>query len=215
MCAAFEAANFGEMFTAYGQGPTLHAHADKRSWRTDMDALMALRKQGSIGDVVDHLKATGRPPLTSRVLQREEDIRALKGEPIPEDNETLLRHQRLREVPYDEVIELLKFIEGSTPFATQHSVKGAEFDNVLVVLGGGWNHYNWPRFLELLETNALDKANAKGFYRARNLFYVSISRPRIQLAVLATQALSATALAAVTRLFGEDQVEGLTLDQIG
>lgn len=215
MCAAFEASNYGEMFTAYGQGPTLHAHADKRSWRTDMDALMTLRKEGSIGDVVDHLKATRRPPLTSRVLQREEDIRVLEGEPIPEDNETLLRHQRLREAPYGEVIELLKFIEGSTPFATQHSVKGAEFDNVLVVLGGGWNHYNWPRFLELLETKALDKANTKGFYRTRNLFYVSISRPKIRLAVLATQTLSATALTAVTGLFGEDQVEGLTLDQIG
>lgn len=79
----------------------------------------------------------------------------------------------------------------------------------------GWNQYNWPRFLELLETKALDKANTKGFYRTRNLFYVSISRPRIRLAVLATRTLSATALAAATRLFGEDQVEGLTLDKIG
>jgi DNA helicase-2/ATP-dependent DNA helicase PcrA len=215
MCAAYEASNYGEMFGVYGQGPTLHAHADKVSWRADLDALIKLRKEGSIGDVVDHLKATRRPPIPSRVLQREEDLHAMDGEAIPEDNESLLRHQRLREVPYGEVVELLKFIDGSTPFATQHSVKGAEFDNVLVVLGGGWNHYNWPRFLELLETKALDKKNTKGFYRTRNLFYVSISRPRIRLAVLATQTLSATALTTATRLFGDDAVEELPLDQLG
>lgn len=214
MCAAYAASNYGEMFTAYGQGPALHAHEDKISWRTDMDALVKLRLEGSIGDVIDHLKVSRRPPLPSRVLQREDDLRSLEGEPVPETDESLLRHKKLREVPYGEVLELLKFIEGSTPFATQHSVKGAEFDNVLVVLGGGWNHYNWPRFLELLETKALDKSNTKGFHRARNLFYVTISRPKKKLAVLATQTLSATALAAAIRLFGKDGVEQLPLDQL-
>ncbi|MFT4028122.1 MAG: IS6 family transposase [Novosphingobium sp.] len=138
-----------------------------------------------------------------------------KGEPVPEANESLLRHQRLREVPYTEVPELLKFIEGSTPFATQHSVKGAEFDNVLVVLGGGWNHYNWPRFLELFETKALDNKNTKGFLRTRNLFYVAVSRPRKNLTVLATQTFSAAALKTVVRLFGANGVEQLPLEQLG
>lgn len=215
MCSAYTASNYGEMFAAYGGGPTLRAHDDKVSWRTDMDGLMKLRLEGTIGNVVDHLKVTRRPPLPSRVLQREEDIRALQGAPVPEENESLLRHQRLREVPYAEVIELLKFVEGSTPFATQHSVKGAEFDNVLVVLGGGWNHYNWPRFLELIETKALDKKNAKGFFRARNLFYVAVSRPRKKLAVLATQTLSENALKAAVGLFGCNGVERLPLEQLG
>lgn len=96
-----------------------------------------------------------------------------------------------------------------TPFATQRSVKGAEFENVLVVLGGGWNHYNWPQLLELIETKALNAKNTKGFYRARNLFYVSISRPMTRLAVLATQTLSDKALTAVGHLFGNDNVEEL------
>jgi DNA helicase-2/ATP-dependent DNA helicase PcrA len=215
MCAAYTASNYGDMFAAYGEGPTLRAHEDKVSWRTDMDRLLKLRLEGSIGNVVDHLKATRRPPLPSRVLQREEDLMALRGDTVPEEDESLLRHQRLREVPYTEVTELLKFIEGSTPFATQHSVKGAEFDNVLVVLGGGWNHYNWPRFLELVETKALDTKNTKGFLRARNLFYVAVSRPRKKLAVLATQTLSASALKTAVRLFGASGVEQLPLEQLG
>lgn len=50
-----------------------------------------------------------------------------------------------------------------TSFATQHSVKGAEFENVLVVLGGGWNHYNWPLLLELINTKSLNSKNTQGF----------------------------------------------------
>jgi DNA helicase-2/ATP-dependent DNA helicase PcrA len=131
--------------------------------------------------------------------------------PIPEDASALKRHSSLRDVLYSEVIELVKFVEGSTPFATQHSVKGAEFENVLVVLGGGWNHYNWPQLFELLETRALTLKNTKGYYRARNLFYVAISRPMTRLAVLATQKMSDTALVTATRLFGEENVVELAL----
>jgi DNA helicase-2/ATP-dependent DNA helicase PcrA len=106
----------------------------------------------------------------------------------------------------------VKYVQGYTPFATQHSVKGAEFENVLVILGGGWNHYNWPQLLELLETRQLTKKNIKGYYRARNLFYVSISRPMKRLAVLATQTMPANALKTAARLFGPNNVEGLALD---
>ena len=39
---------------------------------------------------------------------------------------------------------LFKYIEGYTPFSTQHKVKGAEFKNVLVILdNGNWNQYNF------------------------------------------------------------------------
>ncbi len=52
----------------------------------------------------------------------------------------------------------------------------------------------------------------KGFYRARNLFYVSISRPMKRLAVLASQSLSGTALLTVNNLFGSENIEDLSFD---
>ena len=176
-----------------------------------MDALDRLRTEGTVCEVLDHLKRCRQPQLPDRVMRREEELALLNGGAIPEEATALLRHQQLRAVPYREVIELVKFVDGSTPFVTQHSVKGAEFENVLVVLGGGWNHYNWPQLLELLETAAITAKNAKGFYRARNLFYVSISRPKKRLAVLATQTMSPTALQAATRLFGTANVHALEL----
>jgi len=176
-----------------------------------MTTLDRLRVEGTIGEVLDHLKLYRRPQLPDRVMRREDELALLDGGAIPEEAAALVRHNQLRAVPYREVIDLVRFIDGSTPFATQHSVKGAEFENVLVVLGGGWNHYNWPQLMELLETGAITAKNEKGFHRARNLFYVSISRPKKRLAVLATQTMPPPALQAAARLFGGANVHGLEL----
>lgn len=211
MCAAYGASRYGDMFRAFGSGPAMTKHGDKADWRRDLDALQNLRTEGTIGQVIDHLKVTKRPSPPDRLLQRDEELRALNDNPIPDDASALQRYSKLRNIPYREVIEVVKFIEKQTSFATQHSVKGAEFENVLVVLGGGWNHYNWPQLLELVKTKALNSKNTKGFYRARNLFYVSISRPMTRLAVLATQTMPDTALVTVKHLFGEDNVEELAV----
>ncbi|AOI88858.1 UvrD-helicase domain-containing protein [Burkholderia pseudomultivorans] len=211
MCAAYSTSRYGDMFRAFGSGPAIMKHQDKASWRGDMDALQKLRTEGTVGQVIDHLKKTRRPPPPDRLLRRDDELRAFNGQSIPDDATALQRYSKLRNVRYAEMVELVKFVEKQTPFATQHSVKGAEFENVLVVLGGGWNHYNWPQLLELLETGALNAKNTKGFYRARNLFYVSISRPMTRLAVLATQTLSDTALTAVGRLFGNGNVMELAI----
>ncbi len=207
ICAAYAASRYGDMFRTLGSGPTITKHEDKACWRRDMDALQKLRTEGTIGQVIDHLKSTGRPQLPDRVLRRDEELRALHGEPIPEDASALQRYSKLRDISYLEVVEVVRFIEKQTSFATQHSVKGAEFENVLVVLGGGWNHYNWPLLLELINTKSLNSKNTQGFYRARNLFYVSISRPMTRLAVLATQTLPTAALDGAIKLFGRENVK--------
>ncbi|ENU59044.1 MULTISPECIES: restriction endonuclease subunit S domain-containing protein [Acinetobacter] len=113
--------------------------------------------------MIDHLKTTKRPLPPDRIIRREEELLSFIDTPKEEWSSTLQRYNKLREIEYKEVIEVTRFIEKQTPFATQHSVKGAEFENVLVVLGGGWNHYKWPQLLELLETKKLTKANTKGF----------------------------------------------------
>lgn len=209
MCRAFTEKHFGDMFRILGARPELSAHEDKVGWATDMAALADTRANGSIGDVIDLLKKTRRPRLPDRIARREQELAV--AEDAAELSRSLQEHRLVREAPYQELVRLAEFIEGQTPFATQHSVKGAEFDNVIVVLGGGWNHYNWPQLLELLTTGAVTAKNEKGYYRARNLFYVAVSRPKIRLAVLATQTLSPTALQSAERLFGSGNVVSLTI----
>jgi DNA helicase-2/ATP-dependent DNA helicase PcrA len=212
ICDAYAAGKQGPMFALMGGIPTIRKMADKASWREDMDRLIELRANGSVGEIIDHLKATMRPRLPDRVASREEEITQLGPEVTEDESNSLKRYRRLREVPFTEIIALAQFINGFTPFATQHSVKGAEFDNVLVILSGGWNHYNWPKFLELRETRKVGAKEEGGFHRARNLFYVAISRPKKRLAVLATQALNDPAMATVAELFGPEHVVAVQFD---
>lgn len=174
-----------------------------------MEELIELRTSSSIGAVLMHLRHSSKPRVPDKVIKRERaaDL-ADTGSLSPEEEIYGQRQQSLRAVPYKEIVELRRFIEGSTPFATQHSVKGAEFDDVLVILGGGWNLYNWPQMLEVIQSGPSPK-NEKAFRRARNLFYVAISRPKKRLAVVATQSLSSTALDAANYLFGKENIRDL------
>lgn len=211
MMRAYAAGQFGDMFRILGGKPPLSRHANKIEWRTDMDRLTELRAEGTIGAVLDHLKETQRPRLSAKVASREDEIHQLGFEVVEGEEKYITRHRKLRAVPYSEVVELVRFLEGHTPFATHHSVKGAEFENVLVLLGGGWNHYNWPNLMELLHTQKITEKNTKGYHRARNLFYVAISRPKVRLAVLATQTMSQAGLDAAAHLFGAGAVIGLAV----
>lgn len=206
VCQAYIAGSTGEMFRMLGGVPTIRKPADKAEWRAQMDQLMKLRAEGTIGDVLDLLKSTKRPRIADRVAKREEEIGQLSPQPTEGESKLLRRHLLLRDVAYMEVVALVEFINGFTPLATQHSVKGAQFENVLVILSAGWNHYNWPRFLDYLHTGNVPDKDQAGFHRARNLFYVAVSRPEKRLAVLATQTLSDNALSAAAKLFGADCV---------
>jgi DNA helicase-2/ATP-dependent DNA helicase PcrA len=118
----------------------------------------------------------------------------------------------LRAVSYREIVALCRYLSGHSPFETKHGVKGAEFENVLVVVGRGWNRYNFNEMLELARNAAQVPANKQAaFERNRNLFYVTCSRPKRRLAVLFTQELSDAAMQTVAGWFGDANVEPLRL----
>jgi len=204
-CGAYKAKKYGQMFDVLGRAGTLQKPSEKQAWADDMKALDTLRESGTVGEVLDLLKKTRRPRLPDNVTRREEDMAAFDpaaGEP---EKPSVDRHRRLRDVKYMEIVNLVRFVDGFTPFATQHSVKGAEFENVFVVFGGGWNHYNWPRMLEYMVPGTKPTAaHQKGFNRARNLFYVSVSRPKRRLAVLFTQTMSDKSLGVLNTLFASE-----------
>ena len=111
-------------------------------------------------------------------------------------------------MPFKELIAFEKYIKNHTPFSTKHGVKGAEFDNVLVVLGRGWNLYNWDQLFMWLHTTCPENKR-DALERNRNLFYVACSRPKHHLAVLITQHLSDESLALLNQWFGHETVRSL------
>ena len=102
---------------------------------------------------------------------------------------------------------LNKFIDGHTPFSTKHGVKGAEFENVLVVFGRGWNQYDFNKYLETASPGTSIPKNKLAWYeRNRNLFYVVCSRPMKRLSILFTQKLSDNAFKTVEDWFGRELI---------
>ncbi|MCP5277523.1 MAG: ATP-dependent helicase [Thiobacillus sp.] len=204
-CAAFSTGKFGEMFSVIGRNAGNPSNlADKREWTRDMQRLVELRGNGTIGDVIDLLKETRKPRLPDAVIRTERRLKDSSREEI-DASRTLLQIERIRMLPYSELIALAAFINDHTPFSTKHGVKGAEFENVLVVLGRGWNQYNWSQLLEWFP-NRFPGNKEDSYVRNRNLFYVACSRPKKNLALLFTQELSQAALGTLEAWFGAENI---------
>lgn len=86
-------------------------------------------------------------------------------------------YDRVKQVKYKELCNLYDYVEGKTPFSTQHNIKGAEFDNVFVILdNGSWNSYNFEQLFKADNANDVLK-------RTQKIFYVCCTRAKKSLVV--------------------------------
>lgn len=86
-------------------------------------------------------------------------------------------YNRVKDVEFKEFQYLYEYLEGRTPFSTQHKTKGAEFNDVLVVLdNGGWSKYNFEYMFLNSGTESVRK-------RTQKLFYVCCTRAKENLAI--------------------------------
>jgi len=84
---------------------------------------------------------------------------------------------RVKEIKFSEFQNLYNYLEGNTPFSTQHKTKGAEFDNVLVILdNGGWNNYNFEKMFAGGNSESVES-------RTKKIFYVCCTRAKENLAI--------------------------------
>ncbi|NJO34980.1 MAG: hypothetical protein HC869_19550 [Rhodospirillales bacterium] len=172
-----------------------------------------LREHGTVNDIITHLQEAELPPLPNTVERLEHKLKNFNADDGEELSRSLVELRDLHQVAYQEIISITNYLDGHSPFETKHGVKGAEFENVLVILGRGWNKYNFGKMLEY--ANCQDKMPAKDaafFENNRNLFYVVCSRPKRRLALLFTQQLSDTALQQVQGWFGTENLRQLSAD---
>jgi DNA helicase-2/ATP-dependent DNA helicase PcrA len=211
-CDAFQRRLYGKMFEILGSAtPRFLTHADKVRWSTSMNELLIKRQRGTIADVVTHISNGGYIRLPEAILRRESEAERFDDTAEEAMPDHVIITRNLRTILYREVIALDQFIDGHTPFATKHSVKGDEFENVLIVVGRGWNKYNFGQYLEWAGSGVPE--DKQDFYeRNRNLFYVSCSRPTTRLALLFTQKLSPISIQTLQEWFGVHAVQALSLD---
>jgi DNA helicase-2/ATP-dependent DNA helicase PcrA len=209
---AFKLKRYGTLFEILGRSkPLIRSHLDKVSWTQFFDDLEVQRANAVVGDVLDRLLKQNLFSVPSRISKRQ---RALDDATrLAESGDTTIPPRRtteyrdLRDVRYKEITALSKYVDDKTIFSTKHNVKGAEFDNVIVVLGRGWTTYDFAKMLSNHSRRAgLGASELASYEKSRNLFYVAASRAKQNLALIFTQELDASALASLTEWAGADNV---------
>ena len=112
---------------------------------------------------------------------------------------------RVKSVLFKEFQALYEYLEGRTPFSTQHKTKGTEFDNVLVILdNGNWNKYNFENLF-------LGHGSQSVLSRTQKIFYVCCTRSKERLAVY-FHSPSNQVINVAKEWFGEENVIELNRD---
>lgn len=164
--------------------------ADKICLKESIDQLVHVEEK-TIGEIIDMADELG--------IVRKDDALTSYAERNP------YIYGRVMDTHYKEVQNLYKYLEGMTPFSTQHKTKGAEYDNVFVILDNGhWNNYNF----EKLFTAEREDLNSTVVKRTRKIFYVCCTRTKENLAVY-YHTPKPSVLAKAREWFGEESVVNL------
>jgi len=128
---------------------------------------------------IDNLVNVGNKTIGEVIEEAHEKEICIKGDGLIRfEKEKKYVFDRVKSVPFKEFQALYDYLEGRTPFLTQHKTKGAEYDNVLVILdNGGWPSFNFKYLFE----NTPNKDSV--INRTRKLFYVCCTRAKEQLVV--------------------------------
>lgn len=210
LAAAWRAKNQGLAISILKKsGFQLASNAAKREVRDGLDKLEQLRRSATVRDVLVHIQQANLITIIEELVER---LETPKRDTSDMDEKETEREERdakfyrdLFNLPYKQVASFVDFFLNHTPFATKHGVKGAEFNEVIVVLddrGAKWTQYSFDRYLSGEDL----KDKAERWKRTRNLFYVCCSRPKKRLAIIDLGGRENGKLENVRELFGPEGV---------
>ena len=158
--------------------------ASKKTLKENIENLVNTNTK-TIEEVIDEANETGICLIDDKLTS------------FKEKNEYL--YNRVKDIKFSEFQELFKYLEGKTPFSTQHKTKGTEFENVLIILDNGkWNSYNFQNLF-------LNTGTRSVLERSQKIFYVCCTRAKEKLAIYFNSPNEAV-LAKATEWFGVENV---------
>jgi DNA helicase-2/ATP-dependent DNA helicase PcrA len=195
---ALESNNAQLLFESLGvRGYPINTKAQKQEW-SDLKNKLNIARNGIVSDVLSIVIKSKLIPIPPAVTEIYKNISISPD--MPYRNGTI---SNLASIPYNEFINGIEFLRPSAIYSTDHGVKGEEYDNVIFVIGRGWNNYNFERYIPMNPTNI--STNEQGAYeRNRNLFYVCCSRPKKRLALFITTPFEGNFKSCIENLVGKD-----------
>ncbi|NLU39965.1 MAG: ATP-dependent helicase [Bacteroidales bacterium] len=185
--------------------PLFSIHPDKQKISNALDTLINARNIDSVKDIYSLCINNNFIQVSDSITRFEKEI---AEDPStftdPKDLERYYRkktfYSDLMNLKYEEIINAFKFIKDQTALSTKHGTKGEEYRNVLVVIDDtSWKtKYNFQNFF-----NGEEKLPEREI-RTRNLFYVSCSRAKENLVVLALSEMEEPAMLKIKSWFGEN-----------
>lgn len=183
----YQSGRYNEFLRATDYRDKILTIADKRILKDNIESLVNVENK-TIEEVINDAHEKGICLIDDKL----EDFKFKKE----------YLYNRVKDVQYNEFRKLYDYLEGKTPFSTQHKTKGTEFNNVLVILdNGGWNKYNF-------ENMFLNTGTESVLERTQKIFYVCCTRAKENLAVFYHNPIPEVVTKA-TEWFGNDNVLAL------
>lgn len=170
---------------------TINSFNDRRLLRDVLNQLICDRSSWSIGKYVDFI-------VQNKILEKNERHLTIDFE----KEEVAEFYTRFFNLNYQEFINLFQVQAQDTPYSTKHGTKGAEYENVLVVIDdSAWKtNYSFDNYFSDQETSE------KRLRNTQNLFYVVCSRAEYNLAVVCTSSLSSDSITKLENWFGTSNI---------
>lgn len=188
------------------QAVNLKTHSDKEIISNKIKELKKLRLNGTVKDVFDYA-VNNKLIRISTGLQRfidkiNTDLEGLDDDRRGKIERDISLFNSLMSLSYAEIIDFFKHTQNENVFSTKHGTKGEEYRNVLVVIDDtNWKQkYNFENYFN----NSEERPDRKD--RTKNLFYVSCSRAKENLVVLALSSMGPYAMQTVNEWFGSENI---------
>jgi DNA helicase-2/ATP-dependent DNA helicase PcrA len=182
----------------------LKKHSDKKVINEKIEGLITIRKTKSIKEVLEYVLENKLITLTKGMIRLQEKIQK-NTDGLPDDEKTKIEKEKnfydaVMGLPYKEVVALFGYTQNQNVFSTKHGTKGEEYRNVLVVIDDtSWkSQYKFEGYFDNSDASEDRKE------RTKNLFYVSCSRAKENLVVLALSKMEKLAMNNITIWFGDD-----------
>ena len=111
--------------------------------------------------------------------------------------------ERIKKITFNQYRKSVLYLKEFSPICTQHSVKGSEYDNVLLVLESDWNKYDFRTLF------GKGSPNSNVQKRTKKLFYVCITRSKKNL-IIYMPTYDSDILEKAKEYFGEENVIDLS-----
>lgn len=199
---ALERKQLTQLFEALGSNSyPIECKRQKNSWNDVKKQLEVARKK-TVGDVMNivYNNLDIHIPIPPKVQENHKKF--LENPDDKYERGTIGEYYK---ISYTEVLNAIAFFKPDAVYSTDHGVKGEEYDNVLWVMGRGWNNYQFDKYMGC-NPLTLQGKDYDAYVRNRNLFYVCCSRPRKRLILFITIPVEGDFQKYLQEVFGSENI---------